>query len=196
MDFPAGFVSASIAFRDTGLARHMAVTCGFDLRESLNVSGAPNLIMQNIEASLQALLDSSFTVGPCTLRGGTSVDPTVAVSDPDHDFSGSLPKTGPPPSVCVLVHKVGEKAGRRNQGRFFWPALLAATDVDESGNIISAKQQALTTAFANLLTGLQEAAVIPCILHRPGVSSTPAPTTIVGFRIDNLIGSQRRRLGR
>lgn len=76
------------------------------------------------------------------------------------------------------------------------PWCLALADAGEGGAITSARQTALNNAMAVLKTRLETASTPMVLLHNPGHTSMGAPDLVTALRADNLIGTQRRRVGR
>jgi hypothetical protein len=100
--------------------------------------------------------------------------------------------TGVLPSNCsVLVKKLTGVGGRQNQGRNFWPSMVAEGSVDARGLINAATVTAFQNAFNAVWTDLSTPADSdPVILH----SSLLTPTLLIGLAVAPLIATQRRRM--
>ncbi len=96
------------------------------------------------------------------------------------------------PSNCaLLVKKTTGIGGRQNQGRNFWPSMVAEGVVDARGLIAAATVTSFQNAFNAVFTDLNTPADSdPVILH----SSAGTPTIITGFVVASLIATQRRRM--
>ena len=95
-----------------------------------------------------------------------------------------------PGNVTIAIKQVTNILGRKYRGRNFWFGLVEG---DCSGNILSsAEVLALSALFARNLTGFTGAGVtiIPGVASRVGNFIT----SVVGFGIENLLDSMRRRL--
>lgn len=78
----------------------------------------------------------------------------------------------------------------------FVPWGIAETSLAEDGTITSTQVTTLNTAFGNLLTQLTSNGVPMVLLHNPGLSAAGSPNLVTGLRVDPLVATQRRRLGR
>jgi hypothetical protein len=110
------------------------------------------------------------------------------------DLSGPLV----PPQVCLLVEKRSALRGRRAQGRNFWPHMLVEDNVDDSGNVLTARLTALQTFFDDFWEALDTSGAFPVILQgEEGISSPISPPPpVTRFVVDPLVSTQRRRLRR
>lgn len=198
MIIPPGFLGASYELRLGGFARSAFVTCGHENDTGSNdpVALASALLDTMIGAdSFQGLLDSQVVMASCTVRlGQDGGEPLVGVDT--GTIAGSRNSLSPAGNVAVLVHKRTASGGRRNRGRFFLPWHIANTNILEDGTIDSTTVAALQTDMNGWRTALVAASLPPVVLHSTGLTVPPAPTPITTFQVDNLVATQRRRLGR
>lgn len=97
-------------------------------------------------------------------------------------------------TAAALVYKDTAQAGRRFRGRFFFPGLILASQVNVQGEIDTLRVTALQTAFDAFFDGLVANGETPHLLHEPSLlSPTPAPTLITAFRVGGHIGIIRGR---
>lgn len=99
-------------------------------------------------------------------------------------------------SLCVLAKKVTGLRGRANSGRMFLPAgYLDEGDVAANGQIGADLVSALQSMMGDFGTAVSGVSGFdaPAILH-----SNPAtlPTPFVGFDIEGMCASQRKRMPR
>jgi len=100
------------------------------------------------------------------------------------------PQSGNAP---ILVAKITPNAGPRYRGRMFAPSgLVDEGDINSSGHILTGTVTALQTRFTAAYNSLVSNSVPPLLLHGP----TLAPTAITEFRVNNLVGTMRRRIRR
>lgn len=76
------------------------------------------------------------------------------------------------------------------------PWCTSDTNVDEAGRIAPAEVTTLQSAFAGFRTALATASADMVILHNEGSSAPGAPDFVTSVSVDNIVGTQRRRLGR
>jgi hypothetical protein len=120
---------------------------------------------------------------------------TIVLNDP-----GGTNIVAASPNVACLVTKVCPGRGRRRQGRMFWPSILAQTIVAETGLINLTNLNAIQAAFdafqANLEIALPEAGFV--ILQNDDGNTPPIspPPVVTGFKVEQRVASQRRRLRR
>jgi hypothetical protein len=125
-------------------------------------------------------------------RGGaltSSYDPTVVV--------GVNAIATPSPNVSIVVQKPTVLAGRQYRGRMFSPACnIDELEVDAAGIIVNASVSVLqgwwNFAYASLVGNQCQ----PYLLHgQPlGGGPIPTPSSVIGFPITPLVGSNRRRI--
>lgn len=193
---PPGYSEALVKLTLTGMSRPAYITWGLDteVTDPVTIAG---LVMAAIQASssLKSVLPSSVTIGPVTIRVGQD-DGSAIVGEGATTTPGTAAGAYPSPNVAVLVHKTTARGGRRGRGRMFVPWGIAETSLAEDGTITSTQVTTLNTAFGNLLTQLTSNGVPMVLLHNPGLSAAGSPNLVTGLRVDPLVATQRRRLGR
>lgn len=160
-----------------------------------------------LASALQLSFETAFAAG---MSDQVSFDGMLftATLDNGTETGGFQPGGGPgldtdsvpPPNVAMIVAKVTGLSGRRNRGRFFLPAYVDETNVDNRGRIdntsINAAQTILDAWMADLeaITVGSVAATNMVVLH----STPPAAPAPVVLRLipQPIVGSQRRRLQR
>lgn len=105
-----------------------------------------------------------------------------------------------PPQVSYLIRKSTAFGGRRYRGRMYIP-FVAGTDIGiaQTGALVPAGVTLLQARATALLTNLVAAgpnASELSVLHAPGLTSEPSPTTITALSADDFVATQRRRLVR
>lgn len=149
------------------------------------------------DSTLQARMDASITLTTIDVTVGPTPDPVI--------FSKSFGLVGgtafetPPLNTALLVKKNSAVGGRANRGRFYWPGLIAETDISEVGIIGGASVAAIQTDFDAFLDALgdlddgDELGIEMVILHD---SESPAvtPTPVTSLTVDALAATQRRRM--
>lgn len=193
---PPGFSLCSIPIKHNALNRSATVTFGLETGgsgDSFPVQA--DEVMADWNTHLAPRLDSGCTAGPVELTvgqdGGTSFVEVGTTTS-----AGTRAGVSTPPNVAVLVTKRSSQGGRRGRGRMFFPWFILASEVDEVGvmapAIVTAIQTPMTAFLAALVTDLHAMH----ILHNTGDSPTGSPTLVSTLRVESLIATQRRRLGR
>lgn len=196
MTVPPGYAEISVQFKHTLLSRPAFITFGVD-----PTSTDPTTVAQacgsavRLAGSLGTRVDSTVTIGPTTARLGTDGSGTLVGVD-TVTSNGGLSGSSAPPNVALLVHKRSGRGGRRGRGRLFIPWAVASGDPDERGTIIGTSITAWNTALQIFLVDLTTRNCPMVILHEPGRTVAPAPDIVTGLVADNLVATQRRRLGR
>jgi len=155
-----------------------------------------NAVFDAFTSAWQDGLDTNLIIGPVLVRRGEGAGnpPTVGVST-DPLQAGGTSMSSLPSSCSVLIKKITATGGRIGRGRVYLPHSLGEGGVDEKG-IVGSTQVADHQARAGAWLAALAANDVPMGLrHRTG----PATDTIFGVTsllVTNLIGTQRRRLGR
>lgn len=198
MIIPPGFLSASYELQLTGFSRSAFITMGHENNTGANdpVAIAEALLDVMITGtSFDNGLDSNVVMRSCTVRlGQDGGEPIVGVGT--GSTPGSLSSASPPANVAVLVHKRTAAGGRRNRGRLFLPWYVIETNVQEDGTIDSGTVSGMNGFMAGWRNEMITANLPPVLLHSVGQTIAPAPTPITSLTVDNLVSTQRRRLGR
>lgn len=193
---PVGFAEAVLPIRNTASSHVATVTFGVDVS---GVGGdyvtAADAITAEWDSDIASEMDFNTVTGPCVLSVGQDGGPPLAVSGSTTSAGGSV-HTSPPPQVALIIKKLSGTGGRRGRGRFFVPWLLATADVNEGGFIDPSRVTTFTTAFGVFLAGLAASGPPMVLLHSDGISAAGDPSPITALVADNLVGTQRRRLGR
>lgn len=198
MIIPPGFLSASYELQLAAFSRSAFITMGHENNTGVNdpVELAETLLDAMLTGvTFQDGLDSNVTMRSCTVRlGQDGGDPLVGVGT--GSATGGLSSASPPANVAVLVHKRTAAGGRRNRGRLFIPWYVIETNVQEDGTIDSGTVSAINGYMNGWRTNLVTVQLPPVVLHSVGNSVAPAPTPITALTVDNLVATQKRRLGR
>jgi hypothetical protein len=98
----------------------------------------------------------------------------------------------PSPQVCAIVKKRTAGVGRRYRGRFYLPAsFLSASTVGPSGIIDTTPLNDLNARAEVFRGNMVTQDMAPVLLH---TESPFTPTPITSMPVENMIGTQRRRL--
>lgn len=187
----------SCAFKNANVPRPAYVTFGIDFRtKSSDPQGALTTLHSAFTTAVRAVLDADVTMGPGVVRlGQPTPDPPLLLTSAVFS-AGTMAQNSLPANVAVLVTKITAKGGRRNRGRLYFPWLLTSTPVNEAGIISSSSVTVIQTALNGFMTGLGTNSTPMVINHSLGKSAVPSATPVTALIVSNLIGTQRRRLGR
>lgn len=197
----SGYGQATYVLTHSLIQRPMAVTCGHNIAGfDTDYVEAANDLHQAFGSTIMAGMDSDVTLQYVDLLiGTTDDDPTGSVRSDNAPIPGGTAYSAPPANVAVLVTKNTATLGRRGRGRMFLPFYVAESAVDESGTIDSNVMDDFQGNFDAWLALLQ--AADPTL--NPVLNSTNGPGTlqrvarqITGFRVENKVATQRRRLRR
>jgi len=191
-----GYGDVTVGLRHALMSRHAAITFGIQpsATDPIAVAGKVALAVTGA-TGVEAMLDNDVTITTIRVSLGT---------DGSEDIVGEIAMNSicdgvfaaPPPNVAVLVHKRSTRGGRRGRGRLFLPWAMSEGDVDEVGNLATARVTQLQNLCNSFLAGLQSQDVPMVILHNPGKTAMGAPNVVTSLTVDRLIATQRRRLGR
>lgn len=109
----------------------------------------------------------------------------------DNNFvvQGGSAGTPTTPQVTFIVRKSNVAPGRKNRGRFYLPGVREA-DADGVGNVTAGRLGELDAALGLYKVDIQGANFNPVILH----NGPAAPTPVLNFVTEAMVGTQRRRL--
>jgi hypothetical protein len=173
-----------------------------------DVAGAQDVaddVMGSFNSNMRGVFDNEVVCGPTlvTLGDGTST-PSIATSAAALLNGTAVIPNSLPPNVALLVKKATAFGGRRNRGRMFLPWCLDGTSINEGGTVAPAGVtaiQALVNAWLADLTAVN----VPMIIANR-VFNTPLPPhhvvdidaghVVTSLTVENLVATQRRRLGR
>lgn len=193
---PPGFSLCTVPIRHQNLNRSAAVTFGLETGGSGD--GFPvqaDEVMADWNTHISPRMDTQVVSGPVELTvgqdgGGSFVEVGTTTS------AGTRTGVMNPPNVAILVSKRTSSGGRRGRGRLFLPWALLAGEADDVGVITGGVVTATQTAFTNFLAALATDLHEMVLLHNTGISATPSPTPVTTLRVETLVATQRRRLGR
>jgi hypothetical protein len=94
------------------------------------------------------------------------------------------------------VRKNTARGGRRGRGRIYLPWFIAEDGVDEVGLITPGTIGAIQAAMDVWRTKLVDFDLPMYVLHNSGISATGTPDQVTSLRVQGMIATQRRRLGR
>jgi hypothetical protein len=200
-----GLVSLSLERSD--MSRAAQVTF------ALNVAGVPDASVaqdavddfrENFLTYWAPFIDDEVTIQEAQIRlGDGSTTPFEAVSTVTSN-AGGVSQVSLPPNVALLVKKTTGVGGRKNRGRTYIPFLLPESVVSENGTIAGATVTALNVQAAAFLSQLSADGNPMCISHKvfnvplaphfvTAIHTGPLVTT---YKVEPMIATQRRRLGR
>lgn len=112
--------------------------------------------------------------------------------------AGGQSRTSISPNVATLVSYTSLFKGRRGRGRSYLPALLAQTEVDESGAITLTKVDTIQAAINSFFGDLPASPQVILQRDEPGQKTPPLdpPPEVVSRTVAVRAASQRRRLRR
>lgn len=192
---PPGFVAFEVPIVHIATQRKAFITGGVDNNSGLTDPQAIANGIQNVittTGGLHTRLDSECTIGPVEVAIGQDGDPPI-LGIASTTVGGTAVGSVVTPNVAVLIKKRTALGGRKNQGRWFLPWCLPENAVDEIGLISGSTVNGLQAAMNAVLAAATSANLPFVILHRtdPGV-----PPQVTALTVDNLVATQRRRLGR
>ena len=128
----------------------------------------------------------------------TGPSPGVSVEIPDGQV-GTEAMTGAPANCTTLVSKLTAIGGRANRGRNYWPGQLSASTVNEVGQISSTHRDYLQVQFIDFFGALGSGNsgvtdLCPVVILHDETSPATTPQPVVAVQVQNVIGSQRRRI--
>ena len=208
---PPGFAQVSIYMALTGDPDPMICTIGIDISDAAGDFQACAKVVEYAWANTGTLPGPrteqapDYTTTVIKLAVGQDGGPPIIVEEPVN-VAGTGSAGTMPQNCAVLVRKNTNLGGREGRGRMYVPG-LRETDVSPAGAITGAVVTAWQTKFNNFFNNLvnpppgtgvtSDPSCPPVILHTvPQLGLTPPPTPIVGFTVDPVIATQRRRLRR
>lgn len=197
---PATFAQVVMNFSHPSTPRQMSVTFGVEydpLGPDAGVQIADRAAQAWVDSTLRDRTDSSITLASIDVTIGPTPDPIIFSKA--YGTAGNTAFETPPLNTALLVRKNSAVGGRANRGRFYWPGLLAETDVNEVGIINPASVTAIQTDFNAFFTELAAAAepgqasLAMVVLHDEDSPAT-VPTPVTSLSVDGLAATQRRRM--
>jgi hypothetical protein len=192
-NIPVGFAQVNQVFNLTGDSQEMMCTFGLDLNaaEGTDNLAIVNAFMTNFANRFKAFMFSSYSLTRADgrfNRGAGIVSQSTSLA--------AIPATGgdqPLPQNCAyLVHKFTAAGGRTGKGRFYLPGSSEGV-VDALGNVGASTKTAFNTAAALFLTDIEAIIGVNSLTLLHSLVAD-IPNTIVSIVIDDVIGTQRRRL--
>jgi hypothetical protein len=191
---PPGTLHASYRFLLDGDPDHQVVTCGhlWDSSSKPSLQTAANdlevemrVVGWGVSGSTSLTFVDVQVVG--RRQEGGELRRAVALSG----SVGTNAQPMPPSNLALLVHKVTDLAGRRNRGRWYFPAQVQEAEVNLRGELTAAMiadQQARANAWFNGVLAVNHT---PVVLHSSGDDQ---PAIIDHLTVDPIMGTQRRRM--
>jgi hypothetical protein len=191
-----GYADITVGLRHALMSRHAALTFGVQPSATDPITVCNNVASAVLGATgLEAMMDNDVTI--TTIRASLGTDGSEdIVGETSHNTICDGVFAAPPPNVAVLLHKRSTRGGRRGRGRMFVPWAMSEGDVDEVGNVATARVTQLQNLANSFLAALTTYGVPMVILHNPGKTVQGAPNVVTSLTVDRLVATQRRRLGR
>jgi hypothetical protein len=196
-EVPDGYAQVTIPLKHVSLNRPAALVIGVSNPNDLSPDQVANGVQNAAFAagSLQDIIDSQVSLGPCTSAVGDGSGGTIpGISNAGQACTLTL--TGPPVNCAVLIRKNTSMAGRFGRGRMFLPWVLANAEVSEVGTILAGAVTRIGTGVGTFHSQLSLANLPMVVLHTPQLTGPIPPATVNSLTVDSLISTQRRRLGR
>lgn len=202
MPTPPGFAACSYELKHTLMSRSAFITFGVDPTET-----DPNAIASSLAAAfgssgaLLASMDSSVQLQQTRVSLGTDGTADI-VGSSQQLVACTRAISSLPPNCATLVHKTTARGGRRGRGRMYIPWSIVSTSVSESGVIVGADVTLVQNAVNAWVSAVQSLVGPLVLLHRESGPEVQPPTVpgppnvITAWRVDPLVATQRRRLGR
>lgn len=197
---PVGFGLMSFTFQVAGGSHEQVNVFGFQNAGGLSAAGA----LSNFSAAMAApthIFDHAFYNDQYSLvqeyclvnNGGVLFSDTVITA-----VVGLGGWDAPSPAVSGVVRKTTALAGRAFRGRFALAAgFLDEADIDSVGAMSGGFVTTLQLPINLALTATTTNNVPMYLLHGPNKAGvTPVPTKVTSLTLEQLTGTQRRRLRR
>lgn len=191
------------------LLRHVSATHQGEIVYGINATDAGASASEIADFCAQTYIDTLGTqtdigvaIGPAVVLVGSASPPYLSVEG-SVNGGGSVDAETTPSSVAALMKKRSlAVAGRGGRGRNFLPWILRDSSVDDVGNIGAVPLGTIQGVCddwleAHAAGGGGVGPVPVVILHSVGGSTAAdVPAPVDSVLVDNLIATQRRRLGR
>lgn len=203
--YQSKLILANLHLLHSGSSRECLLTTAHATSALTSPSGIANAVF-NGWVNLAAQLDNSVQMTYCDIRlGDGSSTPFVGVST-STPVNGGAASNSMPPNNNLLVKKGSGLGGRQNRGRTYVPWCVDEVNVDELGIVnpasvagiqplFDAVRAAWATADVELIIG-HKTITTPLPPAKPYVSAYTQGPAVVSWRVEGLIASQRRRIGR
>jgi hypothetical protein len=191
-----GYAAISVQLQHAGLSRAAYLTFGTNPTATDPFVVATEIATAlGVSPGLKTTIDSNVTI--TNIRVSLGTDGTVDIVGAfGVSIACTLSGASLPPNNAVLVHKQTARGGRRGRGRLFLPWAIVNTATDEAGLIATGSVTTLQTAMTAFHSALGANNNPMVLLHDPGVTAAGAPDVVTNLVVDQLISTQRRRLGR
>lgn len=185
--------------------RPMAITMGHDLAAAdVPPVQLANKLFSRFAETVMLSIDSAITLTSVDLYIGAYPNPSGSVSSNAAPVQGDAEWQSPVLNTAVLVNKTTAALGRRGKGRFYLPGAVPEGSVAENGvvdaNLLGDLQLYLDQWYNRLMEGEgpgDETGPTPPIVNgQAQVGPGPTAYDVTGFRAQNLVATQRRRLRR
>ena len=186
---PSGYANVAIRATHPSSTHVSVVTFGVKNDSIFTLpSQIAGLVWGAFEDTVLPALDSDPTFGPIqvSLNGGLG----VITGDGSDSAHGGASINSIPVNGALLVRKFSGQAGRGGRGRYFWPFALNEAQVDEVGIIDGSTVSDHQDLQDDFLEALATNDVPMVILH----TGAGTPATVTSLSVQQLIGTQRRRL--
>ena len=193
---PPGFGNAALIFTsDTGTPP-LVTTIGVDLGAfGGDFVAAANKVHTTFGASVCPQLWNGVSLERVSLLVGSDGGDGSVESTEAPVSGGRTLSTPPPLAQAAIIRKGTNGLGRRNRGRMFLPASTAESEVDASGEITTARQNALNSNLNSWRTTMESTSgggALPLVLFHTLPPTDPTP--IVALTTAPLVGWVRGRI--
>jgi hypothetical protein len=196
MPTPPGFADCSLKFVLDGFIRPAFITFGVDPSATNPDTVATSVYNAATGAgSIATQLDSTVMITDAIARLGTDGGEDL-VGQHTGTTRGGRTGGAPPPNVAVLVHKRTARGGRRGRGRLYLPWWCSDNDTNEDGTLLTSFTTPMLAALNVWLAAMVSASIPMVLLHGPGRTIEGPPDVVTSLSVSNVVGTQRRRLGR
>lgn len=200
---PIGASVATYQLQHVAVQRPMAVTCGHDLQGwTGSFVEAADRLMEDFGETMMNALDSQIALTGVSLFIGNAGDPSGSLNSTLAPIQGTAEWTSPVVNTAVLVDKVTGSIGRAGKGRMFLPGAVPEGQVAENGvvdaNVLGQLQDYLDDWYTALQAEGAEGngPLPPVVIGSPGGQPASFAFDVTGFRAQNVVATQRRRLRR
>lgn len=199
-NIPNQYGIATFKVRYTPMTRDMSITLGYrDTLAADDANAAATFLRGKAVAAgsifAAAAMSTSWQFLGCTTLQRSTAGVLMAGADLTA-VTGTVaaPTNVQPVYLPFVVSKKTAFAGKRYQGRMYYPMMyLAETDVDPGGTITAGLVASLQTVWNTFYNSLWPADIYPpFLLHELG-GVVPLPTRVTSFLVRPVNGVQRRR---
>lgn len=189
MIIPSGFSQVNLQFTGTAHPTGAEVTFGVDNNGSLPDVVGNGVANALASSGVQSNFITTSIISMIHVKNGPNA--TGPFSDVPVNLPGGTGTAGTSPNVAALIKKSTNLGGRRGQGRCFWPG-VAESQIAETGIMLASFLIALQTDLNSLLSDLVTEGFPMVLLH----NDATAPDPVIGFTVQTIGATQRRRMRR